>query len=193
MLTTQLLVLILACFHQAICATYFIAPACMDTELPSLNGTPCYSLHQLNETLLSHQSSVILFLLPGTHMIPKNHTITALSVGELVIRSWDGQKVVDIGCQSVQGIKFEYIGELNISFINFKSCKLSCWSSRPGGSMVISSCVFDGLLSENLTDSSTVVTSDPQFKIKGATCDTIFGDNCRNEYGGAIYSRYINP
>ena len=82
-------------FSGALSQTYYITPDNTANETCSVNDnfttlTPCYSLQQLCEdrTLISNKTHLTLLLLPGTHVIPQGHTLTASDVQELGAFPW---------------------------------------------------------------------------------------------------------
>ncbi len=87
---------------------------------------PCYSFRQLinEEILQSIENSVLLLFLPGSHIIPENHTLNASFISELEIYPMNDQKVVNIECQAQAGVVVQGVDNLKIHSGNFSSCTL---------------------------------------------------------------------
>ncbi len=114
------------CFGSLEAQVYYISPNVVDVNCTVNGNITCYSFQQLidNEALLSvKNSTLILLLLPGTHMIPENHTLRASNLGELDIQPWNEEKVV-IQCQSQADVIFKDIDKLSIFSLYFDSCSL---------------------------------------------------------------------
>ena len=118
--------------QQVRTVSYFIGSECTGNE-------PCCTFHELNTTALSDQSSVVLVLLPGLHVLLQNFLLEAVNVSELVIHPWIEQEAVEIQCQSDSYLKFSDIGLLNISFVQFNSCSAD-WTDI--GDANVSNCSF---------------------------------------------------
>ena len=96
------LVLTLVTINLVKSATYFVGPGPIENETCTLNDsitlTPCFTISQLNQ-VLSSESSAILLLLPGRHVVPENHTVSASNLSTLAIRPWNGSEPdVEIEC-----------------------------------------------------------------------------------------------
>ena len=126
MLVTLVLILTHSLCSEAL--LYHISPDPVASETCTVNGsatlTPCYSLQQLCEdkTLLSNKTQLTLLLLPGTHVIPQGHTLSASDVEKLKISPWNGHLDVIVQCQRLANLTCKDMGELKVSYIEFKSC-----------------------------------------------------------------------
>ena len=91
---------------------------------------PCYSIQELNETLLSYKSSVSVFFLRGKHVVI-SHFFTARDTHHLMLTSWDEQNGAEIECTQLgTQMIFVEIGILNVSAMHFTSCVLR-WAQDP--------------------------------------------------------------
>ena len=102
---------------------------------------PCYTLLQLNKTLLSNQSSVELILLPEPHLLPKYLTVTANNVSRLLIRPWKELDTVGVECEfnNMTNFRFRNIGVLELHLVRFDSCSAD-W--REVNSTLVKNCTF---------------------------------------------------
>ena len=91
---------------------------------------PCYSVQELNETLLSYKSSVSVFFLRGKHVI-SNYIFMARDTHHLMLTSWDEQNGAEIECTWLgYQMIFVEIGILDVSAMHFTSCALR-WAQDP--------------------------------------------------------------
>ena len=91
------LILLLALFDHSsllVRSQLYIAQDLNCTVNESTTLSPCYSLQRLieEEIMLSTGSSITLLLLPGSHVIPENHTLMASNMSDLEIYPWTDQK-----------------------------------------------------------------------------------------------------
>lgn len=134
--------------------SHYVSPDPVANETCSVNSNtilrPCYSLHRLSidKTLLS---LVTLILLPGTHVIPENYTLTTSDVSKLEIFPWNNAQQVTIRCQSQAGIAFQNIRELKLVSLVVASCTLSLgrqFNNRNFDVVGITNCRFTGSLKD---------------------------------------------
>lgn len=156
----NLLLLVLLSFSFLLCCdteVYHISPepvankTCSDGVTPL---TPCYSLQQLSNgnKLLLNKSVVVLYLLPGTHVLPANHTLTFSDIHQAEISPWNQQQEELIQCASqLFNIVLQDIRNFNISSLIFKSCTIHLNITKDfddkqqlivTGTCVINNCVF---------------------------------------------------
>ena len=141
------LVLILVTINLGRSATYFVGPGPIENETCILNGsitlTPCFTISQLNQ-VLSSESSAILLLLPGRHVVPENDIISAFNLSTLVVRPWNvSEPDVEIECRVPAHFVFLDIDVLNISFLTFSACSLRCGSYSMQQSLyTVEGCTF---------------------------------------------------
>ena len=145
------MILALCCFSGSELEVYVIP----DSSNCTVNGTtiltPCYTLHQLiNNSVLSSSSeaTVKLFLLSGTHLIPKNQTLLAPNFSEVVIQPLNEERDVVIECLTQADIVFRDITRLKIYSLHFSSCSLTYNVTKFGNKHVksvnLTECVFQG-------------------------------------------------
>ena len=127
-----LLLLIIYCFPAAAPLVYYITPG-DHADCSTVNGTalrPCFTLGQLsNDKILetTNESSVELFLLPGTHLILKNQTLTLSSFSSVVIKPLHDEQQearVVIQCQPKAKASFNFhdIQDMKVSSLHFTGC-----------------------------------------------------------------------
>ena len=135
MIVKQVNLLVLAslcCLASSAPQVYYVIPTQPDPQGSChVNGTtlsPCYTLQQLNGVLSSSNGSVevLLYILPGTHLIPENETLNISNFSEVVIRPWKEELEIVIECVPIYStnILFQDIIELKILSMRFSSCKL---------------------------------------------------------------------
>ena len=129
-----LLLLIIYCFPTSSPLVYYITPG-DHADCTTVNGTalrPCFTLGQLsNDKILesTDESSVELFLLPGTHLILKNQTLTLSSFSSVVIKPLHNEQQearVVIQCQPKANASFNFhdIQDMKMSSLHFTGCSL---------------------------------------------------------------------
>ena len=143
---------------------YFISPApftngtCSDSGSTTLR--PCYSLQQLSNgnELLFNKSGIILILLPGTHVLPENHTLMFSNVNDLNISPQSQEQEQFVLCHSsANNIIFQDIRTLSILALSFLSCSISISSNVPNfASHII---IFECNFTES-KDYAVAITSD---------------------------------
>ena len=165
-----ILILVSICLVRSV--TYFVGPGPIENETCTLNDsitlTPCFTISQLNQILLS-ESSVILLLLPGRHVVPANHAVSAFNLSTLAIRPWnDSEPDVEIECRVPAHFIFLDIGEVNISFLTFNACSLRCANSNSMQQSLytVQSCMFVN----RGTDQSLVTSNEGQLTLLIKTC-----------------------
>ena len=147
---------------------YYITPTKPDPQGRCIeNGTtlrPCYTLQQLNGVLSSSNGSVEVLLLPGTHLIPENETLTISNFSEVVICPWKEELEMVIECEPkyLENILFQNIIELKILSLRFSSCKLQYgyeMNSKTERSVNITKSVFEkGIINMRSTEPNLNVT-----------------------------------
>ena len=150
---------------------YYITPTQPDPQGSCIeNGTtlrPCYTLQQLNGVLSSSNASVevlLLYILPGAHLIPENETLTISNFSEVVIRPWKEELEIVIECVPIYStnILFQDIIELKIHSMRFSSCKLQYsyeMNSKTERSVNITKTVFEkGTINMRSTEPNLNVT-----------------------------------
>ena len=160
---------LLALLFSSEALLYHISSDPVANETCTVNGsatlTPCYSLQQLCEdkTLLSNKTQLTLLLLPGTHVIPQGHTLLAYDVEKLEISPWNGHLDVIVQCQRLANLTCKDIGDLKVSYIEFKSCFVIYDDSegRTTVSIEIVSCIF----AENVESIALSISNPNRFSI----------------------------
>ena len=155
-----LLLLIIYCFPAAAPLVYYITPG-DHADCTTVNGTalrPCFTLGQLsNDKILetTNESSVELFLLPGTHLILKNQTLTLSSFSSVVIKPIHDEQQearVVIQCQPKAKASFNFhdIQDMKMSSLHFTGCSsqyflrvLCAVSTSKTVFATITACVFE--------------------------------------------------
>ena len=128
------------------CDDYYITPNPVDRENCTVNGTtlaPCYTLQQIIDQDILTASSINLYLLSGTHVIPKNQTLTAKNSIQLVIQPWKEQKDVAIECQLGAYLYLDHALYLKLLSLHFMSCTILCESEIFVMSVFIENSIFE--------------------------------------------------
>ena len=154
--TMLLLLLILCSFPTATPLVYYITPG-DHADCTAVNGTalrPCFTLGQLvNDEVLksSDESSVELSLLPGTHLILTNQTISFINA--IVIHPFWNELQEDrvvIKCLSKVNPSFNfYPTALEISSLHFSGCALLIELAFSKLYVHIAECVFENWTTSN--------------------------------------------
>ena len=128
---------------------YYVSADAVANETCSMDAnvtlTPCYSLQHLasEQTLLSNKTELTLLLLPGTHVIPHNHTPLASDVSKLELHPWNTEQEVIIQCQPQAQLVFQRIISIKIISLSFKFCSLQFDSSNAVEAQIyITDCMF---------------------------------------------------
>lgn len=132
-------------------AVFYIAPdpinnqSCADT---SQRFSPCYSLRQLNGTLLSNKidTTVTLFFFSGKHILAGYHEISVSNTSQLVLLPypWNRQKV-EVECRVPALLGFQDVWDLTVFSITFTACTLKLASTKTpsfGPTFVVTDCIF---------------------------------------------------
>ena len=191
---------------------YYISPASVDNGTciaDNITLRPCYQFQQLNASLLSDKYTLLLILLPGSHVIPSNHMIQASSVSSFKMVSSLDEDTVVIDCQQKSRFLFQNIAKLEVRSIKFISCSLDFQSASKRlyqTSVEIFSCIFVGNTLEYTTafygvgsvlfvacefDSNNGAilcnAEDNLAKVEMSIVKTIFNNNCRQDSGGVVH------
>jgi predicted outer membrane repeat protein len=201
---------------------YYISPGSVANRTCIVNGstplTPCYSLQRLCEerALLTNKTQLKLLLLPGTHVIPQGHNLSASDMWVLDALPWNEQQEVVIECEKQARLVFEGIGELAMSTLKFSSCNMRCICSQRNSTIkvriTVVNCIFTGSMQKyalhiiSASLSTNVSVSESKFSLNngGIICeasraaffslfisDTVFEGNWRGGEGGALYMTNI--
>lgn len=136
-------------FQAGVAVIIYVAPDPIDDVSCTDSGhrfTPCYSLHQLNHTILSHKTETTLFFFSGKHVIFEHQTLSVSNTTQFVVAPylWNKQKVV-VECQLPAHLEFHDVQDLRVSGTTFMSCSLNLTRSLVtafGRKLSITDCIF---------------------------------------------------
>ena len=137
-------------------AILYVMPEDGNCSINGLAYKPCYSLHQLiNEKVLSSldESSLTLFLLSGTHLIPENETLNVSGFDQVAILPLTNEEEAVIRCKDAEKrdghVLLNDNSDVKMSSLHFTSCLLKYRYEVERGferSVNITKCVFEGSL-----------------------------------------------
>ena len=180
-----LLGIVLGCLlEQSVdCVTYYVRA---DNGSCNVSGNvlnPCFSLHQLNRTMLSKRNEVKVLFLQDHHFIPIPYVFKAFHVRRLILQPWNSSRAVEIVCQHRSSFKFKNVTSVTIRSLTFASCgpkpTITHLTQNRGSrklSMKIIGCTFRG------NTNAIMAYNIREIFIQGCTFDSNFGG-----FGGAIY------
>lgn len=114
------------------CYEFYITPNHGNCTVNAAYFSPCYTLNQvIRDEVLRWKNYARLYLLPGTHVIPKNQTLHGYSLNGTALypwnhdhHRWNEQEQVVIEYELNAGLHFYSMSEVHIYSVHFAYCTL---------------------------------------------------------------------